>query len=169
MKWFYILFSSAMLCNYTVVAQNRQAIDSIKNRLADFETVSMMQLIATPNLYNGKRVQVSGFIHIKFEDRAIYYSKEQADYLTVGNSIWLDFSGSISAEPLYPKKYRDINYFDGKYVVIRGRFSSKDKGHLGNFAGSIIDIDYIFESPRKYDGSRSFPNYWLKDSVIDNK
>ena len=36
------------------------------------ENISLIRLIATPEKYDGKRIQVIGYLHIEFEGTAIY-------------------------------------------------------------------------------------------------
>ena len=38
--------------------------------------VSMVQVIANPTMFDGKRLQVLGFMHLEFEGNGIYISRE---------------------------------------------------------------------------------------------
>ena len=51
--------------------------------------VTMIQLIATPEKYDGQLVRVIGVGNLEFEGNCISLSKEDLKY-GVGNSIWID-------------------------------------------------------------------------------
>jgi len=40
------------------------------------EDVSLIQLIANPQAYDGKTVRITGFLHLEFEGNAIYLHNE---------------------------------------------------------------------------------------------
>ena len=44
------------------------------------EDVSMIQLIANPQVYDNKRVRITGFLHLEFEGDAIYLHREDFSY-----------------------------------------------------------------------------------------
>jgi hypothetical protein len=154
MKIFSIFVLVLYLSIGTVFSQKRESIDSIKHRLSDFEVVSMIQLIANPKSFNGKRVQLSGFMHLKFEDCALYLSRDDANYLRSENALWLDFVETPHLETLQNDSIRSLSYYDGKYVVIRGTYNYNNQGHLGAFSGAIEDIYYIFEARQWYNGKQ---------------
>src|SRR5690349_16657717 len=39
------------------------------------ENVSLIQLIATPERFSGKHVNVTGFLHLGYEDASLYWKK----------------------------------------------------------------------------------------------
>lgn len=121
--------------------------------------VSFVNLLTNPEKYDGKKVTVSGVLHFQFEDSTLYFHKEDADYLTLENGVWINYAASPKLTPMCDKEFAaigsKIDYFDGKYVSITGTFQMKEHGHLGAFAGSIVDVSDVFEKRRWFDGSKN--------------
>jgi hypothetical protein len=90
--------------------------------------VSIIQLIGSPEKFNGKRVLTQGYIHIdehEREGKSLYVHKE--DYLNdlTKNGLWVTFAAGATLE-----RCQDA------YVSVVGTFSS-DTGHMGGYGGSI--------------------------------
>jgi hypothetical protein len=111
-------------------------------------SVPFVRLLATPESYDGKIIVVYGFLHQRFEDSAIYSSKENADYLI--DCIWI--------RPRVEDKAR-IKKLDGQFVMLVGTFSfdKGGNGHLGVCRGELKDAH---GSPmrRYYDGRIQLPD-----------
>lgn len=120
--------------------------------------VSMWQLIANPDVYHNRFVRVHGFLHLKFEDSGLYATKDDADYLIGKNALWVTYSGEgLKLEPNNPKlklSRNELEYFDGKYVLLEGIFNKGNCGHMGAFAGEIKDVTRVVELKRWYDGKK---------------
>ena len=97
------------------------------------ENVSLVKLIANPEKYNGKRIQVIGYLHLEFEGNAIYLHEEDFKRRISANSFWVEFSSKLT-------KKRDLNKFNDKYVIIIGTFNVNEKGHMRMFGGTLDDI-----------------------------
>lgn len=100
---------------------NRYAID-----------VSMVQLLATPEKYDGKLVRVIGVGNLEFEGNFLSISKEDHAY-GAGNSIWVELGDRAIS-------YEEAKEYNGKYVIVEGFFDKDDRGHFDMFCGSIKDI-----------------------------
>ena len=111
--------------------------------------VGMIQLLANPAKFHGKRIRVEGFLHAQFEDECLYLSKEDADFLNGKHSFWMSYSNHLSAAPKKP-----LDYFDGKRVLVIGVFDKNEGGHLGAAAGGIKDVSDIMEQTRWFDGKK---------------
>ncbi len=96
------------------------------------EDVTMIQLIATPEKYDGQLVRVIGVGNLEFEGNCISLSKEDLKY-RVGNSIWIELGEKAIS-------YEEAQKFNGEYVIIEGIFDKDDCGHLDMFCGSIKNI-----------------------------
>ena len=94
--------------------------------------VTMIQLIATPEKYDGQLVRVIGVGNLEFEGNCISLSKEDLKY-GVGNSIWIELG-----EKAIP--YEEAQQYNGEYVIIEGIFDKDDCGHMDMFCGSIKNI-----------------------------
>jgi hypothetical protein len=121
--------------------------------------VSVIHLVSRPEQYDGKRVKLFGYLHVRFEDSALYLSKDDADYLTGANAIWV--SGYDPAAKLEPIDgvVKDLRYFDGRYVMLEGFFKMKERGHMGMFSGGIGQIVRVLELQRWYDGRKELTKF----------
>ncbi|MBD2757895.1 hypothetical protein [Spirosoma validum] len=94
---------------------------------------SLIQLIATPEKYHGKLVQVVGYLNLEFEGDAIYLHKEDFTHSLIKNAFWVDFSEKI-------KKEKKMSDYSKKYVIIIGLFDMNSKGHMSLFSGELKNI-----------------------------
>jgi hypothetical protein len=90
------------------------------------KAVSIVQLVATPERYEGLLVQVKGVAHFEFEERALYLHREDADSMNSSNGVWLDASG-----------HADLS---DAFVIVEGWFTAKSHGHLGAWPAEIQRI-----------------------------
>ena len=92
----------------------------------DIADVSMVQLIATPERFHGKRVRFTGFVHFQFEGNGISPHKEDFDHGIVDDAVWIDApSGS---------KLNDA------YVLVEGTLRADARGHMVLFSGTLADV-----------------------------
>ena len=91
------------------------------------EAVSLIQLIATPERFEGHMVRVIGVAQFGSEESALYLHREDSDLLNVSNAVWLATD----------KDYRSLK---GAFVIVEGRFTAREHGHLGAFPGTIREI-----------------------------
>jgi hypothetical protein len=96
-------------------------------------SVSLLQLIATPDAFDGKYVRVHGFVRIEHEGTAIYLHREDAEHMLTKNGFWLAANETVS-EGSKEAQVKD------RYALIEGRFNAKKKGHRDLWSGSIEDI-----------------------------
>ena len=113
-----------VIMGYTAFAQNTVAQDAVG--------VSLIQLIATPEKYHGKRVRLEGFLRLEFEGNAIYLHREDYEHRITENGLWLDATNEMR---------KDRKKIDLHYVLIEGVFNAKSHGHMGLFSGEIKKIN----------------------------
>lgn len=101
------------------------------NELSD---VSMIQLIANPQQYEGKPIRVIAFLNLEFEGNALYLHREDFDRSILSNAVWI----SLDKEQVCTSRK-----LSGGYVLVEGIFSAKDRGHFGMFSGSIQHVTRI--------------------------
>jgi hypothetical protein len=95
--------------------------------------VSLVQLIAKPEAFDGKYVQVQGFVCIEHEGTAIYLHREDAEHMLTRNGLWLavnDAAPAGSSEAMVKDRY----------ALIEGRFNAQSKGHRGLWSGAIENV-----------------------------
>ena len=88
--------------------------------------VSIIQLLADPQKYDGKKIRVSGYVHIEDENTGIYLHKEDLTHHLYANGLWIIF-----LENTFNPECRD------QYAVVEGIFDAKNTGHLGLWNGAI--------------------------------
>lgn len=98
--------------------------------------VSLVSLIANPEKYEGQRIAVAGFLHIEFEGTAIYLHQDDYVYGISQNGIWVFLPENLDSISDFPGSCQS-----NRYVQIVGRFSSKFKGHMGAWGGSIQNTE----------------------------
>jgi hypothetical protein len=103
---------------------------------ADPVDVSLLQLIATPEQYSGKRVRVIGFCHLEFEGNGLYVHREDYERAIYKNAIWLEVGV-------------DRRGLSDQYVLVEGTFDARDKGHLDLFSGSLTAVTRMLRWPSR--------------------
>jgi hypothetical protein len=111
-----------------VMNTNRFATQLVAAELLD---VSLVQLIANPKDYDGKIVQVIGFLRLEFEGNGIYLHQDDYKHSIYKNGFWIEETDDMQ------KKMAE---FDKKYVLVEGTFNAKMTGHMGLWSGSIQKI-----------------------------
>lgn len=130
---FIFLISSKSFCQSPLVKFNEEnKVDYSENAIK----VSIIQLISNPEKYDGKFIDVTGFIKIEFEGTALYLHQEDYKNHIFNNSIWLNISKD--------KIYEFEKECSEKYGSITGTFKAELKGHFGAFSGTITNIKGIY-------------------------
>jgi len=91
-------------------------------------SVSLIQLIANPGSYEGKLVEITGFLELEFEGDSVYLHREDWEYQIYSNALWLNVGHCSDV------KGGDLTR---GYAVITGRFTAKSHGHMGLWPGEI--------------------------------
>ena len=96
------------------------------------QDVSLLQLIAQPERFDGKPIRFIGFLRIEFEGNAIYLHREDFDHGISRNGVWIDIPTDMT------KHQKDeVNLH---YVICSGVFRAGDHGHMGMFSGAITNV-----------------------------
>lgn len=98
--------------------------------------VSIVELIANPRTYDGKRVRVTGWLHLEFEGNGIYLHRDDEVYGLSRNGLWVNFAQPNSA----------ASCAQG-YALIEGTFDAGSDGHMGQWSGTIDAIDRCIRWP----------------------
>jgi hypothetical protein len=93
--------------------------------------VTLVQLIANPQNFDGKLIRVIGFLRLEFEGNVLYLHREDYENAILGDGIWVDVTPEIT------KQSKTLNM---NYVLLEGVFSSSDRGHMGMWSGAIKKI-----------------------------
>ena len=95
------------------------------------QEVSLVQLIANPNQYDGKLVRVIGFCRLEFEGNALYLHREDFEMHIHKNGIWLQAGWPV------PENLVEMS---DEYVIVEAVFSAERKGHFGMWSGSLEQV-----------------------------
>lgn len=96
--------------------------------------VSLIELIANPTKYHEKKVVVRAFLTVRFEDDALYLTREDSQYL-LGNAVWVSFSTKAKRDSL--AKYNNC------FVEMVATFDKDKHGHGGAYKGTLSSIESI--------------------------
>jgi hypothetical protein len=118
-------------------AADEEAIDGLKKYPnAEFNT-SIVQILAKPERFHGKRVRIEGFLHVRFEGTAIYLCKEHAEH---GMSRY-GFEVRFDKSAIPYEGVSGPTQFDRKYVLIEGTFDKT----IGHWQGIVSRVDRVVE------------------------
>jgi len=97
--------------------------------------VSIINLIANPDKYDGKVVRVQGIGNIEFEGNALYLSTEDYEVMNGMNAIGLvpDY-GQLNATEA------DLTALNGQPVLIEGVFEKNTEEYEYFFSGTINNV-----------------------------
>ena len=94
------------------------------------DVVSLVQLLAAPERFHNKRVQVIGYLQLRFEGDAIYLHKEDCDHGITKNGVWINIPERWAKTP------------DG-YAIVEAVVDSNQHGHMGLFQASLKDVTRV--------------------------
>lgn len=96
-------------------------------------SVSIVQLIATPEKFDGKGVLIMGFLRLEFEGDAIYLHEDDYRHAIHKNGLMVVTN---------PKIDREAAKLNLHYVVLEGTFDADNHGHMGVNSGTITNITF---------------------------
>jgi hypothetical protein len=93
--------------------------------------VSLIQLIATPDKFDGKLVSTSGFLSVDREATLLYLDQESHAHHLEDNAIWFFLNEDLG---------KNREKFNQNYVVMVGVFRNQRKGAGTNPNGGIDPV-----------------------------
>jgi hypothetical protein len=97
----------------------------------------MIQLIAFPAAFDGKRVAVAGYCHLEFEGNGLFLHEEDFARNLSTNAVRLRMPYPL------PANYKAAN---DSYVAVEGTFRAPSPGAPG-FRGTLADITRLWKVP----------------------
>jgi hypothetical protein len=111
--------------------------------------VSLVQLIADPDRYDGKLVNVIGFLRLEFEGNILYLGEADYSNSIPENGIWINVTKQMIADK------EDLN---NRYVQILGTFSASKGGNaLGSGSIQVIRKATFWSDPSNPRVNRRIP------------
>ena len=107
---------------------------------------SIIQLISTPEKFDGKIVRVIGAVNFEFEGNQLCLHKEDLENSISENCLWLEVENNS-----LQTNYLGLTGYNGTYIILEGIFRKNKKGHMNLFSGSIESINRLdsWNFPRK--------------------
>ena len=99
---------------------------------------SLIQLISTPEKFDGKLVRLIGAVQFEFEGNELCFHKEDLENSISENCLWLSLEKNM-----LETTNQSLSEFNGNYVIIEGVFKKNNKGHRNLFSGSIESINRL--------------------------
>lgn len=96
--------------------------------------VSMIQLIANPQEFNGRTVRVTAFLRLEFEGDALYLHEEDFKKGIPQNGVAIDLSES---------QLRNFAKLNNGYVLVEGIFNAGEGGHFDTFPGTLQKVSRL--------------------------
>src|SRR3989442_648937 len=133
----------------TVRAEDRQATADaaallLKTRCDAFDQArqqcvlwgpSLLELITRPEVYDGRRVRVVGFVNFEFEGNALYLSRTDWENGLTRSAVWVDpptgFESNWGPARGQPNR---------RYVIVVATFRAGRRGRLGLFSPAMDEI-----------------------------
>ena len=91
---------------------------------------TIIQLLANPDAYDGKKVRVIGVGNAATENCSLSLTKDDWKYST-GNCLWVALDRAFLEE---------LQQYNGEYVIVEGVFDKDERGHSDAFQGAIKNI-----------------------------
>ena len=124
---------AALLVFVIGVACAASPADDLKKR-KDEKYLSLIQLIADPDKYNGEYVSIGGYLALSREIENSLYIDENSYRHGMPNSIAIDFEESL---PEIRQRAREL---DQGYIIVAGRFKA---GATALSLGELKEVYYI--------------------------
>ena len=119
---FAFLILAVLILSTSVLAQDQNPPPPI---------VSLVQLLSSPEKYDGKHIAVMGFLTIGQENNVLYLGKNDYDNALLPNSVWIELSDGM---------IKNRNELTMKYVRVVGVFHQGHSGRSRVFVGGISGI-----------------------------
>lgn len=134
-KWIAMTLLSGWLAS-SAIAAPRCADFLPKEGTCTRYNVSLVDLIANSEQFDGKRVVVAGFLSLEFEGHALYLHVDDFRASIPSNGIALHLPAN------WKTSTASIDCPGMTYVRLEGVYNARDRGHMGApFSGSLAAIE----------------------------
>lgn len=100
--------------------------------MKEISNVSIINLVATPDIYHKKKIRLIGFVTVEFERTVVFLSRTDAEHSINKNGVWIDLE--------ITDKHKE---FHNHYCLVEGIFDMDSRGHGHMYSGSIREIKRI--------------------------
>lgn len=99
--------------------------------------VSIIALVARPEMYDGQHVKTMGWVRLGFEKNGLFSQRSDEEEGLLINGLGLQVDRAES------ERGKLAGALDKSYCIVEGEFSAVDKGHMGMYSGSITNVCFI--------------------------
>lgn len=96
---------------------------------------SLIELIARPELYDGKRVRVIGFVNFEFEGNGFYLAREDWRQSILRNGLWIEPPPGFESDSAPSRRQPNQ-----RYAIVEATFHRGPSGHFGMWSGSLDHV-----------------------------
>ena len=107
---------------------------------AEFERVSLVQLLANPERYDVRKIEAAGLFVLREKQYALFLSKEDAE-----NGISLNSIAVVLPSPEF--KQDEVTQLDGKFVSVKGIFFARGAPESAQRVPQIATIEEVRSPP----------------------
>lgn len=125
--------------------------------------VSLVSLIATPAAYEGRRIQVAGYLTTAhFEDCALYLSRDDFDRSITTNAIRVGWRGCLpDARRAHPE-----SLLRGHFATVEGTFRGTSGSWNAPYAGEVDEITRIEPRLSRKDVLKGMTMPWWQENWV---
>ena len=91
--------------------------------------LSIVDLIANPEMFDGRKVLIQGYVRIEFEGQGVYLHQDDFRYGITRNALWVTADGGV-----------DLKGCQDSYALVKGTFRAGIGGHFGMFSGVLDEV-----------------------------
>lgn len=133
---------SALLAVAALFANCLAPSNALSQPVPNVEVVSLVNLISTPVRYQGKLIQVTGWVSVQVENNSICLSDKP---LSAKDCIWLEIAeGPFTSKEGYVKAEQHWKEFHNRVVTLQGIFDKNNLGHFDAYSGTIGRITKVY-------------------------
>ena len=107
-----------------------------------YEPVPLVAVLANLDAFDGKRVRVSGYLTLEFENAGLAVDKVSYDAGLPSNALWVDPPGWLAK--------RERARLSRRYATVYATVDAQAHGHVDAYSGSLVDVRRI--APRVSEG-----------------
>ncbi|SRR6266542_4680819 len=96
---------------------------------------SLLELITRPEVYDGRRVRVIGFVNFEFEGNALYLSRSDWENGLTRSAVWIDPPRGFESDWGPPRAQPNR-----RYVIVEATFWAGRRGHGNLFSGALETV-----------------------------
>lgn len=106
----------------------------------NYKAIEFTNLVKALKDYDGQYIETSGIYYSGPEQSGLY---SLVDTNFTKPVLWIEFDDRLSFKIFFTKK-ESINPFLKRLPVkIRGKVDYLNRGHMGSYSGSIVEITYV--------------------------